>query len=627
MTTDQRSWLRAGVSVAAYLAACAGLVLMSHGPLIVRVVAVFAVGLLASRLQRVVRHEFGYLHDKPRHCWMLIAGVFAIGAVMALIWLLWHNDGVGFCGLALLYVAVGLGLEELRSRDRLPAVRFVAVLAVAGGLALAGLGAAALGQSRGWWVFWVAVLLAPIGIALVSELGLNGLAHQSVPQSLVVGGAGAVFLAIGVGGLVVAGLGATYVLALGAFLVVLLVGIAARSNTDVVFVVVVAAVVWTLGHRSVPEPAALSPGADDDVVVALGDSFISGEGADEFFDGTNITGINTCRRAPTAYPVTTITERGVVDVPDRLEFLACSGAKTIDIDAQVDQLVAQLGSPDDDIAFVLLSVGGNDALFGTIGRACLLPVDCTVLQPAVDANLVSVEASLDDLYAQLRSRLGDVPVVVVPYPDPLAPHGCAESAFSDAEHEFLHSFATSLDSIVARSAARAGFPVVDTMPTALAGLRLCDGPTDEAGVNFLGANSVAGTLEQSLNPTRWVHNSLHPNARGHEAMRSALVAWLAGSPDLRPTPAEPPTPPRVAAPSGAECLGRTADDLNDCANAWTSRHAAAYVLTRGWLLIPALVGAWLIALQLIRLWRVVFDDPDRPSPPPGDQSGRREFLA
>src|SRR4029450_8620847 len=91
-------------------------------------------------------------------------------------------------------------------------------------LALAGLGAAALGQSRGWWVFWVAVLLAPIGIALVSELGLNGLAHQSVSQSLVVGGAGAVFLAIGVGGLVVAGLGATYVLALGAVLYMLLVG-------------------------------------------------------------------------------------------------------------------------------------------------------------------------------------------------------------------------------------------------------------------------------------------------------------------------------------------------------------------------------------------------------------------
>jgi lysophospholipase L1-like esterase len=242
-------------------------------------------------------------------------------------------------------------------------------------------------------------------------------------------------------------------------------------------------------------------------------------------------------------------------VPDRLAFLACSGAKTADIDPQVDQLVERLGEPDGDIAFVLLSVGGNDALFGTIGRACLLPVDCTVLEPAVVANLAGVEKSLDDLYARLRGRLGDVPIVVVPYPDPLAPHGCAASAFSDGEHEFLHSFATSLDATMARSAGRAGFPAVDTMPAALAGLRLCDGPEDEAGVNFLGANSVAGTLEQALNPTRRVHNSLHPNARGHEAMRSALVAWLAGTPIFARSPrSRPPRPawrPRRERPAWA----------------------------------------------------------------------------
>jgi GDSL-like Lipase/Acylhydrolase family len=611
MTRDQRSWLRAGVSVAAYLAACGGLVLMGGGPLIVRVMAVFAVGLLASRLQRVVRHEFGYLHDKPLQCWLLVGGACAIGAVLLLGWLIWHNDGLGFCSLALLYVAVGLGLEELRSRDRLPGVWYLAALAAALGLALAGLGAAASGHSAGWWAFWWAVLLAPIGVSLVSELGLHGLAHHSMLRSLVLAGVGALLLAAGAGGLVVAGLGPTYVLALAAFLIVLMLGIAARSNTDVVFVVVIAAVVWTLGHRSVPEPAALDPNADEDVLVALGDSFISGEGADEFFEGTNITGVNTCRRAPTAYPVTTVTERGVVEVPDRLAFRACSGARAHDIDVQVDELVAQLGPPDDDIAFVLLSVGGNDALFGTIGRACLLPVDCTVLEPAVLANLAGVEYELDGLYTRLEDRLGDVPVVVVPYPDPLAPHGCDESAFSAAEHEFLHRFAGELDATVTRAAARAGFPVVDTMATSLAGLRLCDGPADEVGVNFIGANSVAGTLEQSLNPTHWVHNSLHPNARGHEAMRSALAAWLAGAPDLRPVPEEPAASAPVAAQDRAACLGRTGEDLSDCANQWTSRHAAAYVLTRGWILVPALVGAWLIALQLIRLWRVVFDDPDK----------------
>jgi len=532
MTADQRSWLRAGVSVVAYLAACFGLVVIGRGPLIVRVMAVFAVGLLASRLQRVVRREFGRLHGLPRQCWRLVGAVFAIGVGLGVAWLGTRQDGVGFCSLALLYVAIGLGLEELRSREHPSPVVFGSVLAASVGLALIGLAWAALGHSRGWWAFWLAVLLAPIGISLVSEVGLHRLRHHSLSRSLMLAG--------------------------------------------------------------------------------VGDSFISGEGADEFFDGTNLTGVNTCRRAPTAYPVTLVTERGVVDVPDRLDFLACSGARTEGIAAQLNQLESDLGDPDDDIAFVLLSVGGNDALFGTIGRACLLPVDCTVLEPAMFDNLAGVEAALDDLYAHLKDRLGPVPVVVVPYPDPLAPTRCNDSTFSAAEHEFLHRFAASLDATVARAAARAGFPAVDTMPAALAGLRLCDGPADEVGVNFLGANSVSGTLEQSLNPTRWVHNSLHPNARGHEAMRSALAAWLAGSPDLSPPPAEPPPTPPSPRRAGAVCLDRTGRALDTCANQWTSRHAARYLLTRGWILAPALLGAWLIALQLIRLWRVVFDDPGQP---------------
>jgi hypothetical protein len=95
-------------------------------------------------------------------------------------------------------------------------------------------------------------------------------------------------------------------------------------------------------------------------------------------------------------------------------------------------------------------------------------------------------------------------------------------------------------------------------------------------------------------------------------MRSALAAWLAGSPDLSPPPDEPPPTPPSPRRAGAVCLDRTGQDLDTCANQWTSRHAAQYLLTRGWILAPALFGAWLIALQLIRLWRVVFDDPGQP---------------
>lgn len=61
-------------------------------------------------------------------------------------------------------------------------------------------------------------------------------------------------------------------------------------------------------------------------IVALGDSFISGEGALEFFEGTNEVGGNQCRRAPTAHPflIARALDTNVLS-------LACSGAKIADL--------------------------------------------------------------------------------------------------------------------------------------------------------------------------------------------------------------------------------------------------------------------------------------------------------
>jgi hypothetical protein len=54
------------------------------------------------------------------------------------------------------------------------------------------------------------------------------------------------------------------------------------------------------GPTPTPLPT-LTPGAK---IVALGDSFISGEGAvgSAYLPGTNVVGSNECRRAKTAYP-------------------------------------------------------------------------------------------------------------------------------------------------------------------------------------------------------------------------------------------------------------------------------------------------------------------------------------
>ncbi|HLM64940.1 MAG TPA: GDSL-type esterase/lipase family protein [Acidimicrobiales bacterium] len=611
------------MSILAYLAACGAFVLLRGDSLFLSVLAIFAVGLLAIRLHRVVRRQFERADVDARLRWSLIGAVTVAGLCLMSTRIVGEHDGFRFFGLALFYLGVGLALAELRGWKKYPRRAFALVLAGCAALIVAGLAAAALGVEWAWWAVLLGLATAPIGIALVSEIALRGLASWRPKGSAVLGACGLTLLAVGVG--IVGSLGVNVVyLAVGAgLLVVLMVGIAARTNVDVVFVIAAAAVVWTLGQRGVAEPETLHPGPDDQVVVALGDSFISGEGADEFYEGTNTPGQSTCRRAPTAYAPLLILERSV-DVPSRLAFLACSGAKTAQVvgpevtgATQVGQLLDQLGPVDDDIAFVLVSVGGNDALFGTVSRACLLPIDCTGLAPAFRDSLATVGETLDTAYADLRKQIPGVPVLVVPYPIPIARERCDSSVFSADEHRFLHDFARGLDQTVAASAKRAGFQVVDTMPGALDGLQLCADRAEGAGdvgVNFLAANSVSGTIEQSLNPTNWVHNSLHPNARGHEAMRSALVAWLDRHRDLRPPGAMEDIPPRVApaAVTGSPCRGQTGDALDDCATDWTARETARYLLTRGWLGLPALVGAWLVGLQLVRLWSAIFDD--RPPP-------------
>ena len=52
------------------------------------------------------------------------------------------------------------------------------------------------------------------------------------------------------------------------------------------------------------------------------------------------------------------------------------------------------------------------------------------------------------------------------------------------------------------------------------------------GLNFLALNPKEGALAASINPKNWTHNSLHPTAEGHEAIRQAVVNWLGDHPEV-----------------------------------------------------------------------------------------------
>ncbi|HSL59328.1 MAG TPA: SGNH/GDSL hydrolase family protein [Acidimicrobiales bacterium] len=600
-----RPTARVVVALVAFLAVAGLFLAVRRGPLLLGVIAAFLVGTFAVRLHRAARRE-ALAHDGTGwERWRFVAIVGGSGVALVLVWWLGPDvDGLGFFGLALVYVGVGLGLDRLRAAPDPPEQTWLLVLGAAVGVAVVCVVGAALGAV--WLVVpgaVAAVVGVPLGLSLVSELATRELEGREPRLAPAVAVVGAVVL---IGALVIvwlAGVGAVVVAALAVVALAVGAGVVTRSTLDVVVVVVGAALVLTLTQRSAPEPAVVQPAPGDRVVAAIGDSYMSGEGAEVFFAGTNRAGVDECRRAPTAYPVLFARLRAA-GAPDRVAFLACSGAVASDVlEDQATGLAGWVADDDLDVALVLVSAGGNDAGFGAIGRACLAPADCSRLEAAYLDHLAAVGAELDRAYRRAREILGDVAIAVVPYPVPLAPASCPGSTLGDAEHRFLHDFTVALNDTIAASAATAGFAVVDTMPTALADteLRICDGEPAAVGVNFLAANTVVGTLEQSANPLAWWHNSLHPNARGHEAMHDALVAWWESDPDLRPDPVAAAADIDAGATAGAPCVG--ADDLARCASDWAVRETARFLLRVGVLVVAVVGGAWAVALGVAVTWR------------------------
>jgi hypothetical protein len=307
--------------------------------------------------------------------------------------------------------------------------------------------------------------------------------------------------------------------------------------------------VW--GMTDAASSAALDPNPEADVrILALGDSFISGEGADEYFPGTNQVGRdrNECRRAATAHPYL---------VADALEasltFVACSGAKAADLTtcgqmASGDERCREVWTDDDraaagdDVAGVLpqlenftaaelaefdvvmLSIGGNDVGFSTIVQACLLPRSCNERSSTWLGNIEALGPTLIEAYGEVREAVGlETPVIVVPYPVVLDAEPC-NLGLDEAEHLFVQDFIAALDEQIFRSAAIAGVFAYQPGVDAFAGNRLCD---DESAINHLVLDPAGGAASARYLPSAWIHGSMHPNELGHR-----LLAFGAASPSV-----------------------------------------------------------------------------------------------
>jgi lysophospholipase L1-like esterase len=577
-----------------------------------------------------------YLDSLDHEQWLIArrTGIVLLVVAVAFVasFLVWHSAGTAILGILILYFLAGTMITAVRQGVLTEAGRLALALVLLGGgavLALAGVLVLGGGSGTAWVVLELALLglaflaLLPVGLAILSEVAVRRLCAGSSRHRLTVGLTGAVIYAVAVG-IMWALTRSPWLLGAIVVLSLLVIAMTSMTQADIAFVM---SVIALLGVTPLPaeQPAQMQPRRDGQrLLVALGDSYMSGEGASIYYRGTDEGGGNQCRRSPTAWSVMAGQQRPF----GRVEFLACSGAKTVNVQsstlavragapapaAQTDEAGTQLDrylkdyGADYTPSLVVAGIGGNDAGFSTIGLMCLAPGNCDGESRLWTDALPQVQAALRDTYRQLDTLFPRTPVAVVPYPDPIDLDGrCDDVSLTPRERLFLHRFVTDgLNRVIAQTANEFGFYYLGGMQSALADahLQLCD-PRNQGrpGLNFIGIRSVRGVAEQRFNPKNWSHSSLHPNERGHAAMLQAFQSWLpldldglrprltAFPPDAAVTqaaiaPVDPPCDVLDTSPAGCRPRGMQ----------WAKEQIRAMLLTEGWMGLVALAGIWLAAV-------------------------------
>jgi hypothetical protein len=320
----------------------------------------------------------------------------------------------------------------------------------------------------------------------------------------------------------------------------------------------VAAVVIAGWHVTrAAETSPLDPDPDAQLrIAALGDSYISGEGAQNYFPGTDVRN-NDCHRAASAYPYLAAKE-----LDASLTFVACSGARTWHVtgrDAAGMTVLGQHpksdpsvygGRPQVDVldgldklpSVVLLSIGGNDAGFADIGRRCAASgSDCRdSAEYWLDRLDEVVYPALLSTYSAVKDAARGAPVLVMTYPSPLGPHFCPDVLLSQGEFRFVRDvFVGHLNALIKYAAAVDQVRVVD-LTDALNGHRFCEVPLSKAAINFV-------DLRRTAEPTSLehlgsiYHGTFHPNALGHQLIEQRVIGPLraAQAGTLPPLPQKP----------------------------------------------------------------------------------------
>ncbi|MDS1270988.1 SGNH/GDSL hydrolase family protein [Lipingzhangella sp. LS1_29] len=151
--------------------------------------------------------------------------------------------------------------------------------------------------------------------------------------------------------------------------------------------------------------------------VALGDSYSSGDGADDYSNETQRD--RNCYRSANAYPHR-LAESS--DFAGNLSFLACSGQRGSSMLENLDEEHAQLAALTPETSLVTIGIGGNDIGFSSVLQACMLRVPfvdrnaCVGQEDEIEDRMEEFEDTFAELLTEVRTRAPDARVLVVGYP-------------------------------------------------------------------------------------------------------------------------------------------------------------------------------------------------------------------
>jgi lysophospholipase L1-like esterase len=250
--------------------------------------------------------------------------------------------------------------------------------------------------------------------------------------------------------------------------------------------------------------AAASPATAS--IVALGDSYTSGEGAPPFEPGD-------CRRSPHAWPRVMARDLGLESTS-----WACSGAVVSDVlEDQVPRVAADAG-------VAVLTAGGNDLGFAELLRRCVL-ADCRRHytrggRDRIDARIGALRRRLPGLYRRVREAAPRARVLVMGYPRifPRRPgrFTCAAlGAISRAEARYLNAKVAAADGAIRAAARAAGAAYVHALHAFEGGELRCF-----ARGRFV--NGLTLLRDGVVSPY-----SFHPTREGHARLAELAVAALA----------------------------------------------------------------------------------------------------